>query len=140
MNRKKRHSKKPSQSQIFVLLAVVLVSAIAIIIILAPPGQYECDTAYCFAERANECKPTIFWNEIENATIQYEITDQCVLVKTIIDFPETEEPEIKDALLGKNMTCYYEEGLFLIDHLETLKGVFEDCEGELKVIIEYLES
>jgi len=140
MKRKKRHSKKPGQFPIFVILAVALVGAIAAIILLLPSGPYECDTEYCFAERANECKPTIFWNQIENATIQYEITDQCVLVKTIIDFPATEEPEIRDALLGKNMTCYYEEDLFLIDHLETLKGVFEDCEGELKVIIEYLES
>jgi len=135
-----KHGNKKNMILIFVLLAVAVIGVIAIFIMLMPSGPFECDTEYCFAERANACKPTLFWNQVENATIQYEITDQCVMIKTVIDFPPTEEPEIREAFLGKNMSCYYEQDGFLIDHVETLKGVFEDCQGELKAIIEYLES
>jgi len=54
MKRNRRHFKKPDQFHIFVLLAVILACAIALIILLSPSGPPECDTEYCFVERANE--------------------------------------------------------------------------------------
>lgn len=124
------------RTKIIVILFIVIVTAIFVAMLTY---SKKCDIEDCFIDRANSCKPTTFRDNTTGLMIEYKIAKGCMLMKTVESVPDG-LPEIMYVLRGKNMRCHYEKNNFQKEHLLTLKGVLENCEGELKDAIALIES
>lgn len=102
------------------------------VIIWAFPSS--CATETCFINKANKCQSATFYNMIDRTTIKYE-TNNCVLKKTITALSPDETPDMVSEFLGKHMLCTYQKNDFSPLYINTLSGMLNTCEGELKTAI-----
>jgi hypothetical protein len=114
-----------------------LVYAVPLLVILVVVAVFfffsgsSCeDDLECFQRKADECSQAKGYFMLEGNKIALE-TDECALIKEIVEFDESEPYEMIALLEGRQMICSYEEGNFNPELL-TLAGALELCDGELK--------
>lgn len=113
------------------MFLIIFFAAIGIIIWIFPAS---CATEPCFINKANKCQTATFSNIIEGTTFKYE-TNNCVLRKTVIKMAKDEPENIINEFKGKNMLCVYKENDFSPLYINTISGMLNTCEGELKTSI-----
>jgi len=115
------------------VIALILFFLIAGVIIWAFPAS--CATENCFIKHANKCEAATYSNIIEGTTFLYE-TNNCILKKTAVSLSPEEPIETKKDFEGKSMYCAYKENDFSPLHVNTITGMLDSCEGELKRAIQ----
>ena len=129
--------KKLPKKTAWIIFGLFLVVIIALLFFYYSKGMIgkayvtECESATCFIEKANECKPAKYTTIIGTSTIEIESLQGCILKKTVLNLDATEPQEIRDFFTGKYMTCTYEKGEFNDDFAYQISGPLEECEGPL---------
>ncbi len=88
-----------------------------------------CTTKDCFVTSANNCEELLIKVTEEAGTFAYS-TKGCLFTKTVLSV--NEEPELKQLLEGKSMTCTYTQGEFDMRLINGLIFGIENCSGDLK--------
>ena len=95
----------------------------------------SCATENCFVKHANQCGQATYSNIIDGTTLKYE-TNNCILKKTVINMAKEEPQEIVDEFKGKHMLCAFQQDDFSPMYLNTITGMLNTCEGDLKKAIQ----
>ena len=116
-------------------IALFSVAVLAIVVISIFTLNQISMTRERFIEKANLCEKAEFISTIEGTTYKF-LTENCVFKKKIIKLDKYEPEEVNDLFLNEELTCNYNEGEFNTNWIDYLTKDIENCEGELKEIIE----
>lgn len=134
---KAKHLKKIKISNKILIKSGIVVGVVLLLaLVVFSFYPWPCRSAECFVEMANNCRPASYKMNIgglegEGVRVYFK-TRNCVLTKRVIGMATTEPDFIKEAFLGKEMQCPYDEGGFNPLHLTTLSALINECEGELR--------
>lgn len=95
-----------------------------------------CEDKDCFIKNAYDCGTVSYEAQEEYGIVQYEASG-CVFTKTVVSLNEGEEEQIKNLVEGKSLSCPY-TGALNTRWMYSLYADFEECDGELKEILEQL--
>jgi len=115
---------------IIIFGAIVLLATIVIFMLFF--SSSECETAECFAEKANNCEKSVYILDEEGTTYRFTSSTDCVVEKSVTAVSDTEPEIIREMFLNKAMSCTYSQDGFDERLLSTLLSGLENCEGELK--------
>lgn len=113
-----------------VLLLIILITSLA--------GGKECPDSYCFISAADSCKDVSWTDYTQDGEVFEYSANDCVMNKTLLVAGLDEPEEVRLAIEGKSLSCKYNKGEFNANWLITLSVNLENCEGELKEVIEDL--
>jgi len=123
--------KKESDWQKYVIGVVVVLAAVYFI---GFAGK-TCDSIECFVGKANECASVTYEVQEEYGLMLYSAED-CRFTKTVVKMDESEDPELRGLIEGKSLNCGYPEGMFNTRWMYSLLADMDQCEGELKDVME----
>ncbi len=136
--------RKASRHTKFLHLLPYVMLVLVILIILAPFLRFlipaaSCPDELCFIKKANACEYAKF-TQTKDGTAFLLSTNNCVLTKKVKTIAADEPPEIRSLLEGKVMKCTYQENNFPNGLATMISQSLNECEGDLRDVIEHLKS
>jgi len=135
--KKKRNIKEPEEESPRIKFAIGAVVIILVLFYFVSISFQTCATAECFLEKANACETTSFEVQEEFGLMLYS-TENCIFEKKVLNIDASEDPELKNLIEGKSLTCDYEKAMFKNKWMESLIADLDSCQGELKDIMQQL--
>ena len=119
----------------YVLITLFMIILIILVVwfvnyIIESSASFNCDTAECFIEKANNCESATYETQIETIKLNLE-TNDCELTKEVIAVSEEEPESIRNLFKGAEMTCEYDQNEFNRKYLDQISYDIATCKGSL---------